>query len=387
MNCTSNRVVCVSIAALQFVAIAHTVSAQRADTRASSVGAPFGVLPMDVSHPSAPTNSAPNPYRTIENWATLPNGLSWGSSSAVAIDKDGTSIWVAERCGANSCLNSSRPTVFKFDTTGKALLSFGAGMMIFPHGIQVDPDGNIWVTDGQDNLPRRARGAAPDAAPPVAPAKIIGHQIFKFSPKGELLMTLGQAGGARGDKFFYQPNNMLFLPNGDFYVVEGHASTDSANARLMKFDKTGKLLKTWGNLKGSGAGEFDQPHTLAMDSQGRLFVGDRSNNRILIYDKNMTLVDTWLQFSRPSGIFIDKHDTIYVGDSESGSVNLPHGAWMRGIRVGAVRDGKVVAFIPDTNSKATNTSSAEGITVDARGVLYGAEVGQKDVKKYVRKER
>jgi streptogramin lyase len=380
--CVSASLAC---GAIGLCATAVTAQTKKGDELKNSANAVYVALPERVSHPTSPTNDAPNPYRTIENWATLPDGLPWGSTSAVAIDKDGSSIWVAERCGANSCLGSTRPTVFKFDSSGKPLLSFGAGMMIFPHGIQVDNDGNIWVTDGQDNLPRRARGAAADAPTPVAPAKIIGHQIFKFSPKGELLMTLGQAGGAKGDKFFYQPNNLLFLPNGDFYVVEGHSSAETANARLLKFDKTGKLLKTWGTLKGSGVGEFDQPHALAMDSQGRLFVGDRSNNRVLIYDRNMNLVDTWLQFSRPSGMFIDKHDTLYVADSESGSVNPAHGAWTRGIRVGSVRDGKVVAFIPDTNTKATNTSSAEGIAVNARGVIYGAEVGQRDLKKYVRK--
>lgn len=331
-----------------------------------------------------PTNDAPNPYRTIEGWAKMPEGRVWGSTSAVDIDKDGTSIWVAERCGANSCLNSTLPTIFKFDSSGKMVTSFGAGIMVFPHGIHVDKDGNVWVTDGQDNLPRRGRGAAPDAPMPPPPAKIIGHQIFKFSPKGELLMTLGVPGGARGDKFFYQPNDILVAPNGEIYVVEGHASSDSANARVLKFDKTGKLLTTWGTLKGTGDGQYDQPHALAMDSRGRLFVGDRGNNRILIYDQSGKLLDSWTQFSRPSGMFIDKNDMLYVADSESGSVNPAHVAWKRGIRIGSAKDGKVIAFIPDPAVNPPSTSSAEGVAVDKFGNIYGAEVGQKALKKYVK---
>jgi sugar lactone lactonase YvrE len=129
---------------------------------------------------------------------------------------------------------------------------------------------------------------------------------------------------------------------------------------------------------------MDQPHALAMDRRGRLFVGDRSNNRILIFDQRGNLLDTWSQFSRPSGIWIDKDDNIYVADSESGSVNPAHGAWKRGIRIGSARDGTVTAFIPDPAENATNTSAAEGVAVDARGNIYGAEVGPKTLRRYVK---
>lgn len=336
------------------------------------------------AQPMLPQNNYPNPYTTIEGWAKMPEGRTWGSTSAVDIDKDGVSIWVAERCSANSCLNSQLDPIMKFDSTGKMVTSFGRGMFIFPHGIHVDKDGNIWVTDGQDNLPRAGRGGAP--APPM-PAKVVGHQIYKFAPDGKLLMTLGKAGGGKGEDFFFQPNDVITNAKGEIIVVEGHSSTDSANARIIKFDKSGKLMKTWGVKKGTGVGEFDQPHALAFDSKGRLFVADRGNNRLLIYDQDMKLVDTWLQFSRISGLFIDKNDVLYAADSESGWVNPEHGAWTRGIRIGSAKDGKVTAFIPDpeTVRPANATSSAEGVAVDARGNIYGAEVGQKALKKYVRK--
>jgi DNA-binding beta-propeller fold protein YncE len=293
-----------------------------------------------------PVNSGPNPYQMIEGWAKLPAGRTWGSTSAVYPDIDGKSIWVAERCGANSCLTSPNvDVVMKFDQSGNMVKSFGAGMMIFPHGIHVDREGNVWITDGQDNFPRRARGAPANAPLPDPPAKIIGHQVFKFSPEGKLLMTLGKPGGNRPGEpadpaSFYQPNDVLVAPNGDIFVAEGHGG---ANSRLVKFSKDGKFIKEIGK-KGTARGEFDQPHALAMDARGRLFVGDRSNNRIQILDQEGNFLDEWFQFSRPSGIFIDSQQNIYVADSESGSVSRTRTDWKRGIRIGRVSDGVVTAF-------------------------------------------
>jgi len=328
--------------------------------------------------PPAPVNDRPNPYQTIVGWAKLPQGRTWGATSAVDIDKDGKHIWVAERCGANSCASSEWPSVLKFDPSGTLVKSFGEGLLLSPHGIHVDRDGNVWVTDCA------CTGGAPAPAAGAPPAAKRGHQIFKFSPDGKLLLTLGAAGGGRDSSYFWMPNDIATAPNGDIFVAEGHASRAGSNARLFKFDKTGKLLKTWGTF-GKGPTDLDQPHALAFDSRGRLFVGDRGNDRIFIMDQNFTLLDTWYQFSRPSGIFIDKNDMIYVADSESGSVNPPHAAWKRGIRIGSARDGKVTAFIPDPDEKAPSTSSAEGVAVDAAGNIYGAEVGQRALKRYVKK--
>jgi NHL repeat len=310
-----------------------------------------------------PTNSLPNPYQPIENWAKLPDGRTWGSTAGVAVDRQGN-IWVAERCGANTCAGSDLAPILEFDPSGNLLKSFGARMFVFPHGIAVDQAGNVWVTDGQGSEGK-------------------GHQVFKFSPDGKVLMALGKAGiaGTTQDTF-NQPSAVALAANGDIFVADGHGG--NSNARIVKFSKDGKFIMTWG-MKGSGPGEFNIPHALAFDSKGRLFVADRGNNRIQIFTPQGKFLAEWKQFSRPSGIFIDKQDTIYVADSESGSVAKDHSAWKRGIRIGSVKDGSVVAFIPDPVEVATGTSAAEGVAVDANGVIYGAEVGPKDLKKYIKK--
>jgi sugar lactone lactonase YvrE len=245
----------------------------------------------------------------------------------------------------------------------------------------VDRDGNIWVTDYQDNAPRAAGRGRVGAAP--LPGATVGHLVYKFSPDGKVLMTLGKKGGGVDPDYFYQPNDVLVTKKGEIYVACGHGQGKS---EILKFSKDGTLIKRWGKT-GKGAGEFDQPHALAMDSKGRLFVGDRNNNRILIYDQNDALVAEWTQFSRPSGIYIDKHDVIYVADSESESVSRNHDGWKRGIRIGSAKDGSVKYFIPDPVEKAPTTSAAEGVAADEKGNIYGAEVGPRRLMKYVLKSK
>jgi hypothetical protein len=312
-------------------------------------------------------NSQPNPYRTVQGWFQLPEGRTMGSTSAVDVDSQGH-IWVAERCGVNSCAGSSLAPVLEFEPSGKLLRSWGAGMFIFPHGIAIDKQGNIWITDGQGKDGK-------------------GHQVFKFSPEGKVLLTLGKAGVAGdGPDTFNQPNDVAIAPNGDIFVSDGH-TPGMGNARVVKFSPDGKFLKQWGK-HGSAPGEFEVPHTLAFDSHGRLFVGDRANNRIQIFDQDGNFLAQWKQFGRPSGIYIDANDVIYVADSEStdrpGYGNNP--GWKRGIRIGSAKDGSVTAFIPDPSPGSGGTSAAEGVAADQQGNVYGSEVGPKDVKKYVRRE-
>src|SRR5262245_3162801 len=325
----------------------------------------------------APTNSLPNPYRSVENWAKLPDGRIWGSTSGVDVDPDGQSVWVIERCSAQgfiplsqmregvpfNCDGSKLAPVLKFDASGKLVKSFGAELLVFPHGIHVDRDSNVWVVDGA------SRGRK-------------GQQVFKFSSEGQVLLRLGKAGVAgSGPDEFNAPSAVVTAPNGDIFVADGHGG--ETNARILKFAKDGKLIKIWGK-KGSAPGELNIPHTIAMDSQGRLFVGDRDNNRIQIFDQDGNFIAEWKQFSRPSGVYIDKNDVIYVADSESESVRNSNPGWKRGIRVGNAKTGQVTAFIPDPVEKITGTSAAEGVAADAAGNIFGAEVGPKRINKYVK---
>src|SRR5436190_5154077 len=300
-------------------------------------------------------------YQTIENWFKLPEGRKIGSTAGITVVRDGTSVWTFDRCGRQYCAVSNLAPVMKFDESGKMVKSFGAGMFVRPHGIRIDREGNVWVTDGE----------GPDGKDPNKNGK--GHQVFKFSPEGKVLMTLGKAGVAGdGPDTFNQPSAVVVAPNGDIFVADGHLG-DNSNERIVKFSKDGKFIKTWGK-RGTGPGEFDGPHAIAMDSRGRLFVADRSNNRIQIFDQDGKFFEEWKQFGRPSGIFIDRSDSMFVIDSETKNVPgygyNPGGS--RGIRIGSARDGKVVAYIPDPEPDPDHTGSTggEGIA-EFGGVIYG----------------
>src|SRR5215467_4709973 len=310
---------------------------------------------------AAQPNSYPNPYRTIEHWYTMPEGRTMGSTSAVWVAPSGH-IWVAERCGANSCSNSDLASVLEFDTSGKLLSSFGAKMFAFPHGIWIEKDGTIWLTDGQDSSGKSRQ------------------QVFKLTPGGKVLMTLGKEGVAGdGPDTFNQPNAVAIAPNADIFVSDGH-NPGRGNARVLKFSKDGKPIKQWGG-HGSGPGQFEVPHCLAFDSKGRLFVCDRANNRIQIFDQDGKFLEEWKQFGRPSGIFIDSNDTIYVADHQSDKKQNP--GFKRGIRIGSLKDGKVTAFIPGLGADPETQSVGEGVVADAGGNVWWAETSGMAVRKFV----
>ena len=301
---------------------------------------------------AAQAHAQDNPYRIEEGWAQLPEGRKWGATIGVDIDRDGN-IWAFERCGGTTC---------ELDPSGKVLRMFGEGMFNQPHGFHIDRDGNIWATDatGKDGK---------------------GHQVFKFNPEGKVLMTLGKAGVAGdGPDTFNRPCDVVTAPNGDIFVADGHGG--NSNARIVKFSKDGTFIKTWGR-KGSGPGEFDTPHAITIDSQGQIFVGDRGNNRVQIFDQDGKFLAEWKQFGRPSGVYIDRNDILYVADHQSDAKNNP--GVRPGIRIGSVKDGKVTVFIPALGPVEKPTSTTEGIVVDAAGNLYAGETGTRNLRKYVRK--
>lgn len=320
-------------------------------------------------------NDLPNPYEAGVHWGKLPDGRVWGSAVGIDIGPDGT-IWAVERCGqfgfgGRPCLDHPVDPVVHFDQSGNFLSSFGAGMIVTPHKIEVDDEGNVWVTDV---------GTAPGR----------GQQVLEFSPSGELLMALGTAGEAgAGADHFEQPSDVTIGPNGDIYVTDGHRGGGAAvgNARIVQFDRNGVFVRAWGR-KGMGPGEFDMPHAIDTDSQGRVFVADRQNDRVQVFDADGNFEAVWYQFGRPSALYIDANDVLYVADSESrdgrtntGRSALPSTGYgydpgaRRGIRIGSARDGSVQYFVPDPCPYPYPgvSSMTEGITVDSEGNIYGSE--------------
>ncbi len=352
----------------------------------------------------AAQSGLPNPYRPVQGladgggpsvpggpWARLPNGREMGPPASVHVDIDGESIWAAIRCDETSplpvgaggrfgidCLDANGrikniDTIFKFDPKGNVVRSFGSGMFAWPHGLHVDREGNVWVTDAVS-----ARGVEMAAKAGVK----VGHQVVKFSPDGKVLMRLGEAGVAGNDEsHFASPSAVAVAANGDIFVADGHEV--NGNNRVVKFSKDGKFIKAWGKT-GYAPGEFRSMHALAIDMRGRVFVADRANNRIQLFDQEGKFLQIWTQFGTPSGIFFDDQDQIYVADSESDQVNNP--GWEQGIRIGDARTGWVKYFILDQggNPNAQTGSGPEFVTVDRHGNVFGGEPRPRQLRKYVK---
>jgi DNA-binding beta-propeller fold protein YncE len=320
----------------------------------------------------------PNPAPNVaQNWGQLPEGRKWGSSAGIDIDPIDGQIWAYERCGAGTfgagapitCDSNPVDPIFKFDrNTGAVLANFGKGIMQTPHGIHVDKEGNVWIADFAGNE-----------------AGTKGHQVHKFSAKGEKLMSLGVAGKpGNADGQFNQPNDVVVGPDGSIYVSDGHdgqgmttnaAITEGlargATARVSKFSPDGTFIKSWGKI-GVRHGEFRTPHALAFDAKGRLWVADRGNHRIEIFDQEGTYLESRYTYGRISGIFI-KDDMVYAIDSESGPLN--HANWRNGVRIGPVDADRITAFIPpfEREDRVYQGTAGEGVAVDADGNVYAAE--------------
>lgn len=350
--------------------------------------------------PALAQGGLPNPYRPVRGLADgggpfVPGG-EWaqrpaGPPASMYVDVDGESIWAVIRCDETSpvplaqggrfgadCLGPDNKiknvdTIFKFDPKGNIVKRFGAGMFIWPHGMLVDKDGNVWVTDA----------ASQQAVDMAAKAGVkAGHQVFKFSPDGKLLMMLGEAGVPGSDQtHFTSPSSVAVGANGDIFVADGHEV--NGNNRIVKLDKNGKFIKAWGKT-GYGPGEFRTLHGIAIDSRGRIFIADRGNNRIQLFDQEGKHLSTWTQFGTPSGIAFDDKDQIYVADSESDGVNNP--GWEQGIRIGDLKTGFVTAFIldPGGNPNTQTGSGAEFVAVDKYGNIVAGEPRPHVLQKYVK---
>ncbi len=343
-----------------------------------------GCVDAESAQPSEATGNPitgeglPNPNPTVvANWGQQSPDRAWGSSAGIEIDPIDGQIWAYERCGSGSaggpginCDSNPVDPIMKFDRhTGAVLASLGAGVMVTPHGLYVDREGNVWVTDFAAN----AEGTK-------------GHQVHKFSPTGELLMSLGTAGQAgNGPGQFNQPNDVIVAPDGSIFVSDGHSGQGMTTAqamaegreagqtaRVMKFTADGTFIKQWGQI-GTLHGEFRTPHALAFDSRGRLWVADRGNHRLEIFDQEGNYLESRYMYGRISGIFITEDDQVYAIDSESSPTS--HTNWVNGVRIGHVDRDWIDAFIPPfpATTRPDQGAAGEGVAVDAEGNVYAAE--------------
>lgn len=379
-----------SLAALPVLTALSCAVMLGACSEPSNTSTAGAAIPVQAAASSAPAPAAsagnfitgegianPTPVLT-RNWGELPEGRQWGSSAGIDIDPFDGHIWAYERCGAGSfgagtpitCDTNPVDPIFKFNRhTGEVMANFGAGIMVTPHGIHVDAEGNVWISDFASNAEETK-----------------GQQVHKFSPRGELLLSLGTPGKTGNDgAHFNQPNDVIVGPDGSIYVSDGHSgqgmTTNQAmaegraaglTARIMKFAPDGTFIKQWGEI-GVRHGEFRTPHALEFDSRGRLWVADRGNHRIEIFDQDGNYLESRYTFSRISGLFITDDDMLYAIDSESSPTN--HVGWRNGVRIGHIDHDHVTGFIPpfERDDRVYQGTAGEGVAVDAEGNVYAAE--------------
>jgi streptogramin lyase len=314
-----------------------------------------GIVIVGLVHISAPrATSAGNssPFQQVKSWAPVPDpaGSEW-EMNGIATNAKGARVFASRR---------SEPPILEIDpVSGKILKSWAEGMLVWPHSVYVDRDGFVWAVDATIGPPPQLNLNKPLEA---AVRTGRGEQVLKFTPDGKLVFTLGTKGVAGdGPNTFNAPTGVVVSPNGDIFVSDGHGG--DTNARVVKFSKDGKFIKAWGR-KGSAPGEFNTPHAIAMDSQGRILVADRSNSRIQVFDQDGRFIAEWKQFGAPSGIAVMPDDTMFVTSAKK-------------ITVGNAKDGSVTGVIDDD-------VDAEGITADGNGNMYASEVFKRRLKKFSR---
>ncbi|MBI3494006.1 MAG: 6-bladed beta-propeller [Acidobacteria bacterium] len=291
------------------------------------------------------------PYHEVASWAPIPVPAApeW-EMNRIATNLKGARIYASRRAD---------PPILEIDpASGKILKMWGEGMLVWPHGLYVDRDGFVWATDGTIGSPPQLKL---NPRSELALRAERGQQVIKFTPDGRVVLTIGTKGVAgNGSDTFNAPSDVVVAPNGDVFVADGHGG--DTNGRVVKFSRDGKFIKAWGR-PGAGPGEFNAPHAIAIDSRGRVLVGDRSNNRIQLFNQDGQFLEEWKQFGAPSGIAIMPDDTMFVTNA-------------RRIVVGNARDGSVTGYIDDVQ--------AEGITVDGHGNMYASEVFKRALKKFSR---
>ena len=367
---------------------------------AGVLGALLPVLAAQTQREAVPKPSLPNPYQLAPDWPTLPQpfkgprGRKWGEVIRVHAAPNGN-IWVFHRCfhdqpnGDATCLNrgDTNPPILEFSPAGVLLRTAGVGLFAHPHGFTVDGQGNLWATDTNDEAQILGMPAKNDRG--VA----LGQTVLKISPDGRVLMTLGTPGvGGNGPSLFDRPTGVAVASDGSIFVSDGHWRNRSNTARVVKYSANGTFIKTWGRV-GEAPGEFREPHDIAIGgSRGYVYVADRLNSRVQVFDQEGTFVAAWTQFGQPSSVYVDAADNLYVGstyqDPARGAVtgrsNEPND---RAIVIGDALTGELKYLIPDPGDLRTMTdtgTSASGIAVDREGNIYAADVGFNNLRKYIK---
>jgi len=308
-----------------------------------------------------PTNSPliglPDPYREDFDWAKTPAGRVYGADRAIAVDADGKTVWVVDRCGLSASTCAKDPTInpiMHFDANGNLIKSFGAGEFANPHGVFVDAQDHVWTADALGQNPKTC--------------KVLGDTLREYSADGKLLMEIK---GPVNGKVFTSLNDVVVDPrSGDIFLADGHGggpNGEPENDRVIRFDKTGKFILEWGQ-PGKGDSDIGIPHGLAEDKEGRIYVADRLNAAVKVFDQTGKLLNVWKQFGAPSGVYV-RNEWLYVSDyTANGSTNPDLSP---GIRIAKVSDGKILYNIPYLPG-----NSLEGVSVDAAGNVYGGNTNQ-----------
>jgi len=271
------------------------------------------------------------PYQLDRSFPQLPEGLRLGAVSGVAIDRN-DHVLVFDR---------GEPPILVFDARGNFKGAFGRGLFTSPHGLRVDPEGNVWVTDNAN------------------------HTVLKLDPTGKVLLTLGTKNESGTDeRHFNKPTDVAFARNGDFYVSDGYG-----NSRVVKFDKDGRFILAWGR-KGSGDGEFNLPHAVRVDSKDQVYVADRENNRIQVFDSKGKFLRK-IEGIAPFGLEIARDDTLYVADGRANVI----------VKMRA--DGTVLARWGGTGRGPGQFDMAHGIAVDSAGAVYACDINGRRIQRFV----
>jgi DNA-binding beta-propeller fold protein YncE len=270
-------------------------------------------------------------YRLVESFPHLPEGISLGGGSGVATDSRGD-VFVFHR---------GEPPILVFRNDGQFIRSFGDKLFKSAHGLRIDAQDNIWVTDNAN------------------------HTVTKFSHEGKVLLVLGEKGVAGEDeRHFNKPADIAFAADGNVFVADGYG-----NSRIVKFDKTGKFLLAWGR-KGQAPGQFNLPHAVQLDSTGKVYVGDRENNRIQVFQQDGTYIRQ-VDGMAPYGLFMTPDDLLFVADGRANRI------------IKLDLRGKLLATLGVKGSRPGDFQLPHGITMDAHGAVYVTEIDGKRVQKFV----